>query len=394
MSVEEGEPLDPATRVAHLGRDPSRFLGAVNTPVFRASTILFPTVAELVAAARGERSGLSYGLHGLPTVTDLQAAFAELEGGHAALAVPSGLTATTLPLLALLAPGDHLLVTDAVYGPTRRFCDNHLTRYGIAVTYYDPLAGAAIEHEFRPNTRAVFTESPGSLTFEVQDIPTIAAVAHARGATVILDNSWATPLNFRAFDHGVDVSVHAATKYVGGHSDVLLGLIVASASTYPALRRFWTDTGVTASSDDCFLGLRGLRTLATRLARHQASALAIAQWLSSRAEVREVLYPALPGAPGHELWKRDFRGASGLFGVVLQPVSDARIAAMLDGMRLFGMGWSWGGFESLMIPTWPERSRTATRWNPGGPCLRLQIGLEEPADLIADLEAGLRRLSA
>jgi cystathionine beta-lyase len=393
VSEGDGEPLRPATQVAHLGRDPSRFLGAVNTPVFRASTILFPTLAELEAAARGEHPGVTYGLHGLPTVTDLQAAFAELEGGHAALAVSSGLTATTLPLLALLAPGDHLLVTDAVYGPTRRFCDNHLSRYGVAVTYYDPLAGAAIEREFRSNTKAVFTESPGSLTFEVQDIAAIAAAAHRHGAIAILDNSWATPLNFRAFDHGVDVSVHAATKYIGGHSDVLLGLIVAGAATYPALRRFWTDIGVTASSDDCFLGLRGLRTLATRLARHQASALAVAQWLSTRAEVREVLYPALPGARGHELWKRDFRGASGLFGVVLQPVSHERIAAMLDGMRLFGMGWSWGGFESLIIPTWPERSRTATRWNPGGPCLRLQIGLEDPADLIADLEGGLRRLS-
>ena len=393
MSAEEGEPLDPATQVAHLGRDPSRFLGAVNTPVFRASTILFPTVAELVAAARGEHPGLTYGLHGLPTVTDLQAAFAELEGGHAALAVPSGLTATTLPLLALLAPGDHLLVTDSVYGPTRRFCDLHLARLGVEVTYYDPLLGAAIEREMRPNTRVVFTESPGSLTFEVQDVPAIAAVAHARGARVVIDNSWATPFFFPSFARGVDVSVHAATKYIGGHSDVLLGLILTNEATTPAVHRLWTDMGVTASSDDCFLGLRGLRTLPTRLARHQASALRVAHWLAGRPEVREVIYPALPGARGHALWRRDFTGASGLFAVVLQPAAKERVDAMLDGFSLFRMGWSWGGFESLAIPIWPERVRTATRWDAGGPCLRLSIGLEDPDDLIADLAAGLDRLA-
>jgi cystathionine beta-lyase len=382
----------PATDVVHLGRDPRRYLGAVNTPVFRASTILLPTVADLERAARGAYPGLSYGLHGLPTVTDLQQALAALEGGHAALAVPSGLTATTLPLLALLAPGDHLLVTDAVYGPTRRFCDNHLRRLGIDVGYYDPLAGAAIADAFRPNTKLVFVESPGSLTFEVQDVPAIAAVAHARGARVVLDNTWATPLGFRAFDHGVDVSVHAATKYIGGHSDVLLGAIVANAETFPALHRLWTDMGVTASPDDCFLGLRGLRTLGVRLQRHEASARAVATWLAERPEVREVLYPALPGNRGHALWQRDFRAASGLFGVVLQPVDAARIAKMLDGMRLFGLGWSWGGFESLMIPTWPERARTVTTWNPGGPALRVHIGLEDPQDLLDDLDAGFARL--
>ena len=381
-----------ATEVAHLGRDPRRFLGAINTPVFRASTILLPTMADLERASRGEYKGLSYGLHGLPTVTDLQRALATLEGGHAALAVPSGLTATTLPLLALLAPGDHLLVTDAVYGPTRRFCDNHLRRFGIDVGYYDPLAGATIADAFRPNTKIVFTESPGSLTFEVQDIRAIADVAHARGARVVLDNTWATPLGFRAFDHGADVSVHAATKYIGGHSDVLLGAIVANAETYPALHRLWTDMGVTPSSDDCFLALRGLRTLAVRMKRHEASALEVAAWFRSRPEVREVLCPALPGDRGYDLWKRDFRGASGLFGVVLHPVDAAAIARMLDGMRLFGMGWSWGGFESLLIPTWPERARTVTRWNPGGPSLRVHIGLEDPQDLINDLDEGFARL--
>ena len=386
------KPRNKATQVGHLGRTPQKFLGAVNTPVFRATTMLFPTVADLEAAVRGEYQGIGYGLHGLPTVTDLQAAIAQLEGGHAALAVPSGLTATTLPLLALAKPGDHILVTDSVYGPTRRFCELHLKRLGVEVGYYDPLLGADIAREFRPNTRIVFVESPGSLTFDVQDVPAIARVAHARNALVIMDNSWATPLYFRAFDHGVDVSVHAATKYIGGHSDVLLGLIVGSAATFPALHRLWTDMGVTASSDDCFLGLRGLRTLAVRLARHQASGIKIAEWLRTRPEVREVIHPALPGSRGHELWKRDFAGATSLFGMVLHPVAKERIDAMLDGMRLFSMGWSWGGFESLMIPVYPERVRTASRWDVGGPSLRLYIGLEDPDDLIADLGDGFARL--
>jgi len=385
-------PRRKATQVGHLGRAPRKFMGAVNTPVFRATTMLFESVADLDAAVRGEYDGIGYGLHGLPTVTDLQAAIAALEGGHAALAVPSGLTATTLPLLALANPGDHVLVTDSVYGPTRRFCELHLKRLGVDVSFYDPLLGADIAREFRPNTRIVFVESPGSLTFDVQDVPAIAKVAHSRNALVIMDNSWATPLNFRAFDFGVDVSVHAATKYIGGHSDVLLGLIVCSEATFPRLHRLWTDMGVTASSDDCFLGLRGLRTLVTRLARQQASAIKVAEWLRTRPEVNEVIYPALPGSRGHELWKRDFAGATSLFGIVLNPVSKVRIDAMLDGMRLFGMGWSWGGFESLIIPIYPERARTVSHWEAGGPSLRLYVGLEDPDDLIADLAEGLARL--
>ena len=387
-------PRHNATAVAHLGRHPRRFLGAVNTPVVRASTILFDSVADLERASRGEYDGLSYGLHGLPTVQDFQQAMAALEGGHGALAVPSGLAATTFPLLAFVQPGDHVLVTDAVYGPTRRFCDHHLRRLGVHVDYYDPLIGAGIAALFRDRTRAVFLESPGSLTFEVQDVPAIAAAARARGIVTILDNTWATPLGFRAFDHGIDVSVHAATKYIGGHSDVLLGAIVAGEAAFAPLHRLWTDMGITASTDDCFLGLRGMRTLAVRLAQHQRSALEVATWLREQPQVARVLYPALPGAPGHALWLRDFAAASGLFGVVLQPVAKARVDAMLDGMALFGMGWSWGGFESLMIPTWPERLRTATTWHAEGPCLRLHIGLEDPDDLIADLEAGLARLSA
>lgn len=386
--------LRPATALAHLGRDPSQHLGAVNTPVYRASTILFDSVADLEAAARGEYPGISYGLHGLPTVRDLQAAMAALEGGHASLAVPSGLAAITLALLATTRPGDHLLVTDSVYGPTRRFCEQQLKRFGVEVSYYDPLAGAAIEREFRPSTRLVFTESPGSLSFEVQDLPAIAAVAHRRGALVLLDNTWATPLGFPAFARGADISLHAGTKYVGGHSDVLVGVVTCNAQTFPPLHRLWTDMGVAASSDDCFLALRGLRTLGLRLGRHTQSALDVARWLRERPEVDEVIFPALEGSRGHELWQRDFSGACGLFGVILKPVAKARVDAMLDGLRLFRMGWSWGGFESLIIPAHPEHSRSATRWEAPGPYLRLHVGLEDPQDLIADLGSGFDRLRA
>jgi len=393
MSDRDG-PLKPETEVVHLGRDPAKHQGAVNTPVYRASTMVFPTLDDLEASAAGTYAGIGYGLHGLPTLTDLQSAVARLEGGTRGFAVPSGLAATTLPLLALTKAGDRVLITDSVYGPTRRFAMNTLERYGVEVAFYDPLAGAAIEQAMTANTRVVFVESPGSLSFDVQDVPAIAAVAHRHGAVVVMDNSWATPLGFRSFDHGVDVSVHAATKYIGGHSDVLLGLIVCNDATTEPMHRIWTDMGVAVSTDDAFLGLRGLRTLATRLERHQASALRVATWLRSRPEVREVLYPALPGARGHELWKRDFRLATGLFTIVLHPgPTRDRFAAMLDRMRLFRMGWSWGGFESLIIPTDPDRLRTASRFDAGGPCLRLHIGLEDPDDLIADLEHGLDRLS-
>lgn len=392
--MSERRTLKPATEVAHLGRDPQKHSGAVNTPVYRASTMLFDRVADLEAAERGEYPGISYGLHGLPTVTDLQHAVATLEGGYAALAVPSGLAAITLALLAVMKSGDHMLVTDSVYGPTRRFCDNQLTRFGITVTYYDPLIGGGIEREIRPATKVVFVESPGSLSFEVQDVPAIAAAAHARDALVMIDNTWATPLGFAAFAHGADISLHAVTKYIGGHSDVLNGIIVCNQATHPRLQRLWTDMGVSASTDDCFLALRGLRTLSVRLEHHTRSALLIAEWLRQRAEVAEVIYPALPGSRGHELWKRDFSGACGLFGVILHPVAKARVDAMLDGLRLFKMGWSWGGFESLIIPAHPERTRTATRWEAAGPYLRLHVGLEDPQDLIADLEDGFARLVA
>jgi cystathionine beta-lyase len=392
--MSAGRKRGPATDVAHLGRAPKKHLGAVNTPVYRATTILFETLAELEAAERGEYPGVTYGLHGLPTVTDLQAAVSQLEGGYASLAVASGLAAITLALIGTVNAGDHVLVTDAVYGPTRRFCDNQLKRFGVEVSYYPPLAGAAIESEFRPNTKLVFAESPGSLTFEVQDIPAIAQVAHARRALVMLDNTWATPLGFPAFARGADIVLHAGTKYIGGHSDVLVGLIDCSEGTYPRLHRLWTDMGVALSSDDAFLALRGLRTLAVRLERHTQSALTIARWLQRQPEVAEVIFPALPGSRGHELWKRDFTGACGLFGVILKPVPKARMAAMLDGMRLFRMGWSWGGFESLVIPANVERAKRTFRWDVAGPYLRLHVGLESAEDLIADLADGFARLRA
>jgi cystathionine beta-lyase len=382
----------PATDVAHVGRRPAEHLGAVNTPVYRATTILFDTLADLEAAERGDYPGVTYGLHGLPTVTDLQAAVSALEGGHASLAVASGLAAITLAFIGTVNAGDHVLVTDAVYGPTRRFCDNQLKRFGIEVSYYHPLAGEAIERDFRPNTRLVFAESPGSLTFEVQDIPAIARVAHARGALLMLDNTWATPLGFAPFAHGVDIALHAGTKYIGGHSDVLVGVIDCSEATYPRLHRLWTDMGVTLSSDDAFLALRGLRTLAVRLERHTQSGLRIAHWLREQPEVAEVIYPALPGSRGHELWKRDFTGACGLFGVALKPAPKARVSALLDGMRLFRMGWSWGGFESLIIPANVERAKRTFAWQVEGPYLRLHVGLESADDLIADLADGLARL--
>jgi cystathionine beta-lyase len=325
-------------------------------------------------------------------VTDLQRALAELEGGAAAFAVPSGLAATTLPFLALCKAGDHVLVTDSVYFPTRRFCATTLTRFGIDVEFYDPLIGAGIAALMRPATRVVFVESPGSLTFDVQDIPAIAQVAHAQGAWVVADNTWATPLGFRAFDHGADVSVHAVTKYIGGHSDLLLGVVTCNEATRAPMLRQWTDLGITASSDDCFLALRGLRTLPVRLARHQQSAMAVATWLAARDDVAEVLYPAMPGARGHALWKRDFTGAGGLFGVVLKPVAKARVDALLDALQLFALGYSWGGFESLAIPVRRERARTLAPFDAAGPMLRLSIGLEDPRDLIADLEQAFAQL--
>ena len=382
------------TLVAHLGSHPRDQHGAVNPPVYHASTITFPTMAAREAARAKKFEGVTYGRSGTPTTFALEEALAGIEGGHRAMIVSSGMAAIAVAMFAFVKAGDHVLVADTVYGPCRNFCDKVLTRFGVEVTYYDPLIGAGIAALIKPNTKVVYCESPGSLTFEIQDIPAIAAAAHARGAKVLHDNTWGTPYFFPSFKHGIDVSIHAATKYVVGHSDAMLGAIVTNKDSFLPVRQSMADLGYCAGPDDVYFGLRGLRTMAVRLRHHQASAMKVATWLKSRPEVLEVLYPALPGAPGHDLWKRDFTGACGLFGVVLRPCGKDAVAAMMDNMRLFQMGASWGGFESLILPAHPEDLRTATKWTRQGTVIRLHIGLEDVDDLIADLSDGLDRMNA
>jgi cystathionine beta-lyase len=377
------------TRLVHAGREPARHHGFVNTPIYRGSTILFPTVEALEANAQD----FTYGRLGTPTVRALEEAIAELEGGLRTLLTPSGLSAIATSLLAFLAAGDELLVSDSVYRPTRRFCDSVLKRLGVKTIYYDPLIGAGIEKLITKKTKVVFTESPGSQTFEVQDVPAVAEAAHAAGALVILDNTWATPLFFKPFAHGADVSIQAATKYIGGHADIMLGSITMNERTTAAVARTHEDLGLCTGPEDVYFGLRGLRSLGVRLERHQRSALEMARWLAERPEVARVIHPGLPSDPGHAIWKRDFTGASGLFSIVLKPAAHDRLAAMLDGLSLFGMGYSWGGFESLILPFDPRDYRSATEWRAEGPALRLHIGLEDVDDLKADLDAGFVRLA-
>lgn len=383
-------PKRPATETIHAGRDPAQQHGFVNPPVYRGSTVLFPTVAAL--SGKGQR--YVYGRRGTPTVDALQEAIARLEGGADCKLTASGYQAVTTAILAFVEAGDHILMVDSVYQPTRQFCDYALQRLGVETEYYDPLIGAGIERLVRENTRLIFTESPGSQTFEVQDIPAIADVARKKGLWLLMDNTWASPLYFKPFQHGVDVSIQAATKYIVGHADAMLGAITSNARAAKMVERMHGTLGVCPGSEETYLGLRGLRTLDVRLERHHRSGLEVATWLAARPEVARVLHPALPGHPGHALWTRDFLGASGLFAVILKPVAPAAVASMLDGLKLFGMGYSWGGYESLVIPFDPTSYRTATTWTAEGPALRFHIGLEDTGDLIADLEAGFARLSA
>jgi cysteine-S-conjugate beta-lyase len=393
-SKDDGRPIPQKaeTTLVTAGRDTRAQKGFVNPPVVHGSTVLYPT-AEDLHAHRGE---FQYGRRGTPTTKALQEALVALEGPQCAGAgiAPSGLAAIATTLLAVLKAGDHLLVCDNAYRPTRNFCNGLLARYSVETTYFDPMISAGIGELFRPNTRAVLVEAPGSQSFEMPDIPAIASVAHARGALVIDDNTWATPLFHRSLDQGVDISIQAATKYIGGHSDIMFGTISANAKAWPLIAEAIQLLGVCAGPDDVFLALRGLRTLAVRLAQHHRSGLDMARWLATRPEVIRVLHPALESDPGHAIWKRDFIGASGLFSIVLKPASQKAVDALLDAVTLFGMGYSWGGFESLVIPFDCAGYRTATKWAPGGPTLRLHIGLENVEDLKADLERGFAAFNA
>ena len=390
MSDEKSK---PETIAVSAGRMSAEHFGTVNTPVYRTSTFLHPNLASLKAEiADGKPKRFAYGRLGTPTTVSFEEAMSALEGAARTVSLPSGLSAITTAILAVCKTGDHLLMADNCYGPTRRFCGSMLKRIGVETTFYDPLIGAGIEALFRPNTTAVYCESPGTLTFEVQDVPAIAAVAHAHGALVLMDNTWATPLCFPALSRGVDLSIQAGTKFIGGHSDVMIGTIAVREENAKRLVSFVNELGLYASGDDCFLALRGLRTLPVRLRRHHETGLALTHWLADRPETSRILYPALEGDPGHALWKRDFLGASGLFGVVLKPVGGDALAAMFDGLRHFGLGYSWGGYESLIIPA--EFVRTARPFQAEGPVIRIHAGLEDAGDLIADLEAGFKRMAA
>jgi cystathionine beta-lyase len=378
--------LKPETRLVVAGREYAEH-GIVNPAVYHASTITFPTVKAL----HERDQPYTYGRKGTPTSRAVETAIAALEGGHDCKISSSGLAAVTTTLLAFLKTGEHLLIPDTVYYPVRQLCDTVLKGLGIETTYYDPLIGRGIAGLIRANTRVVYCESPGSQTMEVQDIPAIAEVAHGKNCIVILDNTWAGGFYFNAFAHGCDVSVQAATKYIVGHSDAMLGSTVCNEKTWGQFKQTFETMGQFAGPDDMYLALRGLRTMSVRLERHMRNATAVAEWLRGRIEVESVLYPALSNAPGHAVWKRDFTGASGLFSVVLKPASEPALAVMLDDLSLFGMGFSWGGFESLVVPCKPVR--TATTWTAPGPCLRFHIGLESPDDLIDDLKQGFERLN-
>jgi cystathionine beta-lyase len=401
MSKAKPENITRETLLTTVGRDPDAHFGAVSPPVYRTSTILFQNLEAYDRAQKGywchedgQVMRSTYGRFGTPTSIALEDSLALVDGADHCMVTSSGVAAFVTTLTALLSTGDHLLMVDSVYGPTRKFCDDELSRMGIEVEYYDPLIAAGIKEKMKPNTKMVYVESPGSLTFEVQDIPAIAEVAKKHGAYVVMDNSWATSLYFRPFEHGVDIAIQSATKYIGGHSDTIMGVISCNDRTFPDINRAHRNIGACASADTCYMAQRGLRTMAVRLGAQYKVAVRVADWLKTRDEVVEVIHPALPGSRGHELWKRDFTGAAGLFTVLVKPFARKKLAAMMDHLELFGMGYSWGGFESLMIPFNVDMIRSATKWEHRGINLRINIGLEHPDDLIKDLEAGFNRLSA
>jgi len=389
MTRDNGRIKGVNTRLTHSGHDPHGFHGFVNPPVVHASTVLFPNAATM--AARAQK--YTYGTRGTPTSDALCHAIDELEGSAGTIAVPSGLAAVTIPLLGFLSSGDHILITDSVYFPTRHFADTMLKRLGVEVDYYDPHVGAGIAALIKPNTKVVFTESPASNTFEIQDIPAISKAAHAAGAIVMMDNTWATPLYFKALDFGVDVTIHAATKYPAGHSDVLSGTVSANAACWPKLHDAFVTLGCCAGPDDVYQVLRGLRTMGVRLAHHQKSTLEIARWLEGKPGVARVLHPGLESHPDHQLFKRDFSGSSGIFSVVLAGGGTPKAHAFLDALEIFGLGYSWGGYESLAVQV-SLADRKVANGPYEGPIIRLQIGLEDVADLKEDIAAGLQAANA
>ncbi len=385
------------TRLTRAGTDPHNNHGIINPPVYHASTISAPTLAGYakISAERYQEGTFAYGLDGTPTQLAFERAIADLEGGDRCVALPSGLAAIAVAVLAFVKSGDHLLIVDSAYTPARLLADSVLADNNVQVTYYDPMLGKDIAQLMQPNTKVVFAESPGSQTFEVQDIPAIVDVAHSRGAVVVMDNTWSGGYYYRPLEHGVDVSLQAATKYIGGHSDLMLGTIVVKAALYEQMKSTAKVYGYHAAPDDCYQALRGLRTMGVRLERHQSSALALARWLETRPEVNRVLHPALEACPGHEHWRRDFEGSSGLFSFLLNDqFDDSAVTNMIDGLALFAIGASWGGYESLVMRLHPEDSRTATPWSHQGALVRLHIGLEDVDDLRDDLTAGFERLTS
>jgi cystathionine beta-lyase len=400
--VSEDDARKPLTKLAQAGRRPEwtgmpgQPGGIVSPPVWRASTILYDDVAHLrKAAGSSTHERLFYGRKGTPTAWSLADALTELEpGADGTMLFPSGVAAIACALMAVLKPGDRLLMVDSAYDPTRNFCEQVLRPWGVETIYYDPTSLSLDAHLADGPIRALFLESPGSLTFEVQDVPALAAWAKANGVVTLIDNTWATPLYFPALSHGVDISILAGTKYIVGHSDVMIGSVSATADWFGRIRQGAYLFGQMVSPDDAWLASRGLRTLGIRLAQHRDSALAVARWLADQPDVARVLHPALPDFPGHDVWRRDFTGSTGLFSFILKGGDEAARAALIDGLAHFGIGYSWGGFESLALPVDPARYRSVTRWEAEGPAVRLHVGLEDPADLIADLDAGLARFRA
>ncbi|WP_236208075.1 cystathionine beta-lyase [Pseudomonas tohonis] len=391
MNKDDISKFDISTQLTMLGRDPAEQFGFVNAPLYKGSTIIYKTLDDIEA----RRSRFSYGTAGSPTIAHLEDAWTQLTGAEGTVLSSSGLGAVALALFSTTKAGDHILVPDSVYRPTRNFCNQMLARYGVTTTYYDPMIGAGIERLIGPNTSTLFLEAPGSQTFEVQDIPAMVAIARRHGVKTILDNTWATPIFFRGHDHGIDLTVEAGTKYLGGHSDILLGLVTANQACWPALRATYDSMSMLPGAEDCVQALRGMRTLFLRLKEAERRGLELARWLSERPEVSRVLHPAFESCPGHAHWKRDFKGSSGLFSIVLAPgYSRDGLAAMLDNLSIFSMGFSWGGYESLVIPFDCRTYRTVTHWQAEGFALRLQVGLEDMDDLKDDLARGFERLRA